>query len=364
MRKIPLQHAQEHDLLAYPIYDEYGRTLLKSGLLLTKPILERVSHLGIQSVYVTEDHEDLESLNQLISPVLRAEAVQVLKKLYNDYLSPKLLEERNKIYKESQAVENLKSIVQDIIDELFINRNTLIEMVDIKKMDTYYFEHCVNTTAIALLIGLEFNLKESELRQLGLASLLMDIGYKFLPKELLYAKTAFTPLERAQINEHVNLGFNVVKNSTFLDSKVRQLILQHHEHYDGSGYPNGINGAQIDFMAQIISISDMYDALTSDRPHRPAYSPSEALEIIMTMAGTKFSFQLVDVFSKKIVAYPVGTYVQLSNGLKGIVTEVNRNIPLRPVIEISDKTYNNIPHTRFDLSTHLNVTIVGILHHF
>jgi HD-GYP domain-containing protein (c-di-GMP phosphodiesterase class II) len=140
-------------------------------------------------------------------------------------------------------------------------------------------------------------------------------------------------------------------------------ILDHHEKYDGGGYPNNLKGDKISLYGRIISVADVYDALTSDRSYRKALLPSDAMEYIMGSTTTLFDPNVVKVFVKKIAAYPIGTCVKLSNGLTGIVVQNYENFCMRPRIRIfkdHDKEVNPYEIDLADFKT-LNITVIEIV---
>jgi HD-GYP domain-containing protein (c-di-GMP phosphodiesterase class II) len=130
--------------------------------------------------------------------------------------------------------------------------------------------------------------------------------------------------------------------------------LDHHERYDGAGYPNGKTGNHISVFGRIISIADVYDALISNRPYRKGLLPSEAMEYIMGGSGTLFDPVFVTVFSRKVAAYPTGMCVKLSDGRKALVLKNFENYSMRPNLKI-------IPTGEIlELRNINNLTIVGI----
>jgi len=139
-------------------------------------------------------------------------------------------------------------------------------------------------------------------------------------------------------------------------------VLQHHERYDGSGYPEGISGKKITQFGRVIAIADVYDAMTSDRPYRVAMMPSEVMEYLMGGAGTLFDPDMVYLFTRKVAAYPLGTCVLLSNGLTAIVVENYEDCCTRPKVKVVC-SYEAVP-IYFDLKNDRrisNLTITGVV---
>jgi HD-GYP domain-containing protein (c-di-GMP phosphodiesterase class II) len=154
-------------------------------------------------------------------------------------------------------------------------------------------------------------------------------------------------------------GFNILRKKGVFPGVVLAAILQHHERFDGSGYVYGKQGRDIQLFAQLISVVDVYDAITSKRPYHEPILPSEAYEYIMGNAGRAFSMEIVDAFTKKVAPFPLGVQVQLSNGEVGIVCKNHSDFLMRPLIRLhplpgsSENRYLDLKHD----SAAYNVTI-------
>jgi HD-GYP domain-containing protein (c-di-GMP phosphodiesterase class II) len=193
--------------------------------------------------------------------------------------------------------------------------------------------------------------------------MLHDIGKVFIPKEILNKPGRLSDEEFEAIKSHSVKGHEYLKKFFDMPASSSSGVLQHHERFNGSGYPAGIKGNKITPFGKIIAIADVYDALTSKRAYRDAIDPSEAIEYIMGGCGSLFDPALVDIFLKKIAPYPIGTCVSLSNGMTGLVSENYSDCCLRPKVKIIK--HGNIevePYfidLKSDMST-LNITVTGI----
>ena len=181
--------------------------------------------------------------------------------------------------------------LQDNIDHLLI---AIISQLDKRNQEAP--GHTQRVTDIAVKIGSKINLSEEELRVLRLSSLLHDIGKLGIKEEILQKSGSLSEQEWAGLKTHPELGKNLIKDISYL-SNVSEIIYSHHERWDGSGYPLGLSGIEIPKLARIFAIADVYDALASDKPYRPRYSPSEARQFINEQSGTLFDPELVDAFN-------------------------------------------------------------------
>ena len=150
----------------------------------------------------------------------------------------------------------------------------------------------------------------------------------------------------------VRLGYNYINKSPSIKSCIKVIALQHHERIDGLGYPNALKGDAINKLAKIVSIADVYDALTSDRCYRRALCASDALEYIMANVNKLFDF--------KIVPFPFGTIVKLSTGDIAVVQETQLNYPLRPVVKIVKSSDSKNEGKLLNLINELSVVINNV----
>lgn len=186
-------------------------------------------------------------------------------------------------------------------------------------MTTILFFHSVNVAILSLLMGMELGLGTDDLQNLGLAAILHDIGKMFVNSEILHKPTSLAPDEYKEVKQHVKLGYNFLKATFEIPAQVYVAVLQHHERYDGKGYPNELGGDNIHLFGRIIAVTDVYDALTANRPYRKPIPASKALDYIVSGNGTLFDRRLTNIFVRKVAHYPVGTYVRLNSGHSGIV---------------------------------------------
>lgn len=367
MRLIPIEAVREGSFLAKSIYDDNGRILLREGVKLTELMIKRIRAIHIYSVYVIDEYSG-EIIEDIIKPELRQKAVNAVKETFLSMVKYELASsprsstvKLNEYMKEKQIkLKEIQEVAATIVDEVLSQKNILINAVDIKSMDNYTYQHCVNVALLSLIIGVRLQLRRTELHSIFVGALMHDCGKMFIPKEIILKPDKLTTSEFEIIKTHSQRGYDYLKDSYDIGATSRIIALQHHERVDGKGYPNQKKGDEIHKYARITSIADVYDALTSDRPYRRGVSPNEALEYIMGGGGTLFDYQMVEAFSQIVVPYPKGTLVRLSNGDIGVVEATNPIFPLRPCIKIiKSKEFNNISKI-VNLAAQLNLVIDGI----
>nr|WP_278680185.1 HD domain-containing phosphohydrolase [Clostridium paraputrificum] len=336
MRLVPIESVRTGSYLGKTIYDNSGRILLKSGVLLTEGLIKKIKQLNIFSIYI-EDNYSQSEIEDIIKPELRNKATSIIKDTFNNVEKLSNLKtlnsrEKNKIIKEQEDYFNsINDIAEELLNNILDNKNLLVSLVDIKSMDMYTYQHCVNVAVISLVLGIGLQLPKSELIDLCTGALLHDIGKVFIPKDLITKEGPLTYEEFLKIKEHPRLG-----------------------------YPNALKGDAINKLAKIVSIADVYDALTSDRCYRRALCASDALEYIMANVNKLFDFNIVQVFSKIIVPFPFGTIVKLSTGDIAVVQETQLNYPLRPVVKIVKSSDSKNEGKLLNLINELSVVINNV----
>jgi len=367
LRLVPINSVKEGYFLGKTLYDTSGRVLLKQGTRFNKMLIESVKKAGIQKIYINDEFSDSE-IEDIIKPEIKIKAVKSVKDLFSH------VKKKEKAYRtkagslgsssllriQDEQIEDVQEVSKSIVEDVLSNSNTLINLVDIKTADNYTYEHCVNVAVLSLVLGIEMGLNQKQLSDLCVGALLHDIGKAFTPTEILTKPDTLDDVEFNIIKKHPVDGYEYIKDDNNLASAVKVIVLEHHEKVDGTGYPRGLKGDQIHKLAKIISVVDVYDALTSDRPYRKAVSPSEALELIMGSAGRHFDFETAQAFVRRVVPYPIGTLVRLSNGDVGVVESIKPNFPLRPTVKVIRQNAVDVDIEVIDLMKENSLVIEGI----
>jgi HD-GYP domain-containing protein (c-di-GMP phosphodiesterase class II) len=362
MRFIPLQSVKEDAILHRQVYSEEGQILLQKGMKLTKQYINRLKEMNINGVYIDCNLSKNIEIVSIIDDQLRNRAVQDVRKLFT------FVENNEKIsqIKKTQQIKSVSNAIDLIVDQILDHEHTMLNLVDLKIFDNYTFHHCVNVAVISITIGAALDMSKEQLYKLGLAGILHDIGKTFVPEEILNKEGKLDEEEWGIMKEHPFLGFKHIKeNYPSLPATSLAGILNHHEKWNGTGYPSGKKGEEIFEFGRIIAIADVYDALTSDRPYRKGLLPHTAVEYIMGMAEDNFDLSMVKTFLKNIAPYPLGTILKLSNGHKGIVIKNTPNFGLRPILSIiKDENNHLIPENKrmiLDLKVENNITIESVV---
>ncbi|MFQ5848663.1 MAG: HD-GYP domain-containing protein [Candidatus Methylomirabilales bacterium] len=192
----------------------------------------------------------------------------------------------------------------------------------------------VHVCIVSVKLGMELGYTGEELRQLGLAALLHDVGMARLPADLVEKEGPLNPVERATLGRHPEEGVQVIRALGPKYSWLAEVIFQIHERVDGSGYPQVLKGAEIHEFAQVVGLAEVYESLVHRRPYRQRLSPLEALKEILHRERSAFRDRVLKALIQALTPYPVGSLVRLNTGEIGRVVAKDTARPLRPVVAV------------------------------
>ena len=326
-----------------------GVVYLNSGAEVTKHSIQLLKDKGIRGLYIEEG--SAEEIGGFKGN--EGQYKYNLKKMldFNALASAKGFVKSPKVMRDS---------LYPVITEIVQRGNEWINTAPFDvEIDETIFAKGINTCVLSIALASQFDLANDELLSIGFAALFCDIGMMWVPKEIRDKKTDLNSREKEIVESHCRIGVDFVRKNFNLPMSAYQAILDHHERWNGSGYPEGRKKESISKYARIIMIADVYVALISESTYHPAYSSAEAIEFIMGGSGTLFDPRIALVFANKVEPYPVGTCVRLSDGSRAVVQDIRKD-KKRPLLRIQDAgEESNI----IDLSdrNHLNLTISGVV---
>lgn len=324
MRRVSVDNLCEGMELAKTIYTSDGNILLNAGMRLKSSYIKRLKELYITEMYIEDEISKDIVVDDIISDEIRFEArVEVRKAMEAIKLGEKLT---------TRAIRN---VVNNIVDELLYKDNLMINLKDIRSNDDYLFCHSVNVCVLSIITGISLGYDKEKLSQLGIGAMLHDIGKIRIPCEVLNKVEKLTEEDFEIIKKHTTYGYEILGESDDVNAYSKVIALTHHERYDGKGYPLGVSDNQIHEYSKIVSIADVYDAMTSDRVYRKRYKISEAIEYLIGLSNYNFDYNLVRSFIEHITVYPIGTCILLNTKQKAIVVDINRKFPNRPIVRIA-----------------------------
>ena len=351
MRKISVKNLKVGMTIAQNIYSPSGSIVVPANTAVQQVHIDRLRGLGIREVVIDDPRvRDLE-LSESISEKTRTEALAVLRLVFDAVARSTRLEEIDIPY------SDVRRIVLEIESDLASNKSDIVTLIDCPSPEEYLEIHSLNVAILSIMVVKRAGLG-SRTMEVGIGALLHDIGMPLIPREIRLKNGPLTDEEREKVRKHPALGLAILRQVSGSSPYARAIVYQHHERHDGSGYPRGLRGSEIDPLARIVSVADTYTAMTEPRPYRDRLSPQEAYDYLMSAAGFEFDHQTVQGTLLYIAPYPVGTMVKLNTGEKGVVTHVSKGLGTRPVVRVFyDPEGRALPKTYdLDLSAAENQT--------
>lgn len=355
MRIVSINNLTPGMVISEDVYSYQGQCLAKQNTPVTLQLIEHLKFYQIASVCIfPEDHGNrtadtsmtrrMETYSQRVrkSPEFRK-----FKKNYTQKVSFMKENINNFITKDEDL--NVDQLLDETLN-LFGENSTTISMFDMlhnmRQIDDSTYAHSVNVALICRLIGKWENFSEDDMDLLTLCGLLHDIGKSKIPNEIIEKPGKLTPEEYEEIKKHPVLGYNLIKN-LHLDQRIKNAVLLHHERFDGRGYPFGLTGSEIDDFTSIVSIADVYDAMTANRCYRDGLCPFEVITIFENEGLTQFNPKYILTFLEHIANTYINNEVLLSDGSSGKIVLINQKLT-RPTIQLDNGSFINLEN-RLDL---------------
>jgi len=223
---------------------------------------------------------------------------------------------------------------RDIAASATRNRDALVCLSMHADAGGYHVRHGVGVSVLAAAFGDYLGLNRNQVTELAVAGLLHDVGKALSPKDLLDKPGSLSDEEYQRLKRHPIESCAVVSGCMTLSEHVLRGIAEHHERFDGSGYPQGLKGAAQSFHGRLLAIADVFDALTQDRPYKSRQLPDKAMSAVYALRGRDFDTAMLERFIKCLGVYPVGCLVRLTSGEHAVVSESNPATPLRPKVTV------------------------------
>ncbi len=334
-----VRQLQAGDVLAQPIIGPCGRLILGRGTALNPSFIRRLQERGVASVYIESDrgsglgNRSLTAARQSAKPLeekTQAQKERILRELMDRLGAGRF----NAVSMRPSDGHRFHRVYRNALIDALAQPKVVQLLGDLHDYDDILYEHALNVSVLSGMLGMKCGYTPAQMLELAIGSLLFDAGMTAMPAAMLTSPQRLGETEREQLRSHTVAGFEMLMAIEGMPQLSANCALQHHERYDGSGYPLHAKKGQIHEYAQIIAICDMYDALTSPRRYRNAYPPEDVIEFMNASGNYYFDAGLVKLFLKQIAAYPLSSVVTLSNGQTGIVTAYSSSIAHRPVVKI------------------------------
>jgi len=260
------------------------------------------------------------------------------KKAYRSYME--IIEQLDDICKSIAAGVNVKARLIDdltggLLQAIREHRQRFIGFILGGEIEGFEAaKSLVNTAILSAYIAMELKLLNHQVFQVVTGALLHDVGMLRMPKEIIQKSGDLSAAELKRIQEHPLQTYNIVTREMAHPENVGMIVLQHHERWDGEGYPRRVAGKAIVVGARIVSVADAFEAMVSKKPYRNSMIGYQAMKNLLSDNMRRFDPDIVKVFIQTMGIYPIGSVVVLNNGALARVISVAANAPLRPMIKI------------------------------
>lgn len=359
---------QPGQILAKTLYTENGEVLVAAGVRLGAEYIAGLRRRGVAACYVRDGLADDVVPAEVIDEAKRAQLVGHVVDVFDAVIArtksatgtegdgpPDVDAALDRMAGHDAGlgagaeVGSLYDDVDQLVDELLAG-DFVGPLDSLKSHSAYTFQHSVDVAVVSIAVSRNAGLPREQIRELALGAMLHDLGKIAIEQTILDKPAALTQEERAQIERHPEVGFELVRRMPIFSILPAHVAFQHHERQDGGGYPRGLTGSnrfvrssaerfdpgRILQIAEIAAVADVYGAITSDRPYRPAMGPDRVVAVMRQMSGAHLNREITETLMRSIPAYPVGWWVEATagprRGFRGVVVDVHRDALNRPSV--------------------------------
>ncbi len=334
-------------------------------------VIKEIAGLGVREVYI----DTLKGLDVLDAPTetevnaeiehKMLEMVQQTKPIATTATLSEELKKSRKVYSEANKIiadimqdvrigrqielERVDPVVGKMANSILRNKDAMLSLCRIKNKDDYTFLHSVSVGALLISFAHALGFNREIIKQLGVGGMLHDIGKTKVPNEILNKPGKLTEEEFVIMKSHVVHGCSILRKTSGLAQVSFDVASQHHERFDGSGYPLKLKNAEMSIYGQMASIVDVYDAITADRCYHRGMEPTVAVRKMFEWSKFHFNPTLLRTFIRTVGIYPVGTLVMLESGKIGIVIEQCETDMTRPQVRTIFDAKKNYFITPYDI---------------
>lgn len=323
------------------VIEQSGRLKVKSkGLVKQSETISALKVKGVLKLEVDDSKSIVEQVDKPDPPAKTASS-RAKKTPLKDQLA-----HANKLYSKAKTIQrdyleqfadnqtvdldDLSDLSHQIIDSVFDAPNALSCLSLLQRSDEYILEHSLNCAILMAMFAKQLGYESHDIEELCLGALLMNVGMANVPTDITHKPTSLTKTEQDIVSTHVDVGLDIAERCGDVSYIVRDIIFNHHERVDGSGYPDAKAADDVSQIARIAAIVDSYDAMISTRVYQAAITPTSALKKLLIDPG--YDQELVQHFIQCMSVHPVGSLVKLSNDRLAVVIKSNKNKPLEPMV--------------------------------
>ncbi|MDF2822067.1 MAG: metal dependent phosphohydrolase [Clostridiales bacterium] len=317
MRTLKISELKQGMVLAAPIFVK-EKLMLKIGTRLTKGMIQNLIATGLTEADIADRYTLLVNPKETLTPILDRYMQMGILKMAPDDIEANKCDKMVEVSKRARKIASEIVRMDDVLDlcvqmQITDNKNILC--------------HGINTSILAMLVAGAMDLSEKEIRDIGVAGLLQNLGVCEMP--FLINKKDLNKQEELLWKEHSTYGYYFALQNN-ISHDIANLILYHHERYDGTGYPKQLKANEIPLGARILNLCCDYDKLVTIKGSEPYY----AIEYIYGGSGSYYDKDVVNAFTQNISVYPLGSLVRLTTKEIGVVVNVRKNQGPRPMVQV------------------------------
>ena len=386
MRLVTVEDLKDGDVLANDVLLEDYTVVLGKGTVIKEPYIEKLREMSIFTVYIEDEPaksepkeeqrtppkkeepkktpapaktqaqapapaktqtpkasapQNKKSPEKQPKPRIEMQAVTILRDDVEKQVSDKVKDILElHVYQRTETLKRIAETAQNIISDILEEDEVVEKVYDVKERSADIYEHSVQVCTIATLIALKLGLAEREVYDIGVASLMHDLGLRYLVVRYEDQDINLLPAkDQEEYKKHSIYGYTAIKNEDWLSENAKNIVLNHHEHKDGSGYPLGTD--LVSRMVQIVGVCDEFDELICGIG-KARVRVHEAINLIRNYSGIWYADDIVEAFLQLIAVYPVGSRVKTNQGEVGIVMRQNVHFPERPVLRIVEDKFGQV----------------------
>lgn len=347
-------------VLGKSLHDRNNKLLLGAGFSINEDMIQKLSYRGMHYLYIMEEGTEDVIPDDIITMGVRLKASNLLETIISKinrlhefaHIGPEQAIERLEegVLKKAGIDFDAREVITDIITDISYVKLKVLKSILPKSTSTYFVDHAINSAIIAILIGYKYKLKRNDLASIGIGSFFHDIG-----KALMSVMNGvdINDLSTAAYRDHPRIGYHMLRNSKIITPMESQIVNQHHEHQDGTGFPIGLKGnnmpplksphgqgrGKIFRLAEISTIAGSYDKYVMNPFDETELTPQESIIKLIQNAGTVFNKDIVRNIVKVIPIFPVGAYIKITQteiqsllGCHGVVADINPDNLAKPII--------------------------------
>lgn len=340
MKIIKVSELKAGNRFSKPVYIDKENILVPPNVPLKQKEIDRLVRWGIETVTtegdLLSDEPSAEKATKVsLATLMKTPMHQEFLKIYTTLVEG--MKTVHSAIKERQSVDtaSIDKIVDTLIKVLKDKREEFVHFVFFENTgESNFSQNALHCAILSTLIGMQMGILQHKLFPLTTGALLHDVGMLRIPESIVEKQGKLDSKEAQTIKVHPIYSYTIIKKELNYSDDIAVVALQHHERWDGQGYPKGLSGKQIHLYARIVSVADAYEAMISKRPYRNSMIGYQAMKSLLSDNGRRFDPDVLKIFIQSLGIYPLGSIVLLSDSSIGSVVETNAESPLRPKVKI------------------------------